>query len=94
MHNTSIQMVSVSWFVTAKAYMYVGIISVVLMGAIQLHSDITYHVLQIIHSESLPQVVEDSWTILLELEVTGEVLSGEGTEKNSTSKCLHGMFYV
>ena len=46
-----------------------------------MHSDITYHVLQIIHSKSLPQVVEDSRTILLELEVTGKVLSGGGTAK-------------
>ena len=59
-----------------------------------MHSDITYHVLQIIHSKSLPQVVEDSWTILLELEVTGKVLSGGGTAKTALQNLSMGCFIV
>ena len=61
-------------------------------GGHSVHSDITYHVLQIIHSKSLPQVVEDSRTILLELEVTGKVLSGGGTEKTALQNVSMGCF--
>jgi len=70
------------------------------MGAIQYtpHSDIPYHVLQIIHSKSLSQVVEDSRTILLELEVTGKVLSGGDTAKtalqNVSMGCFHSLEYI
>lgn len=62
-------------------------------GGHSVHSDITYHVLQIIHSKSLSQVVEDSWTILLELEVTGKVLSGGGTAKTALQNVSMGFFH-